>query len=162
MGPKSLRAGNAADLVASFRSAWLPRLAEPRDRAAVTAVFLALALVGAPLTGSIRAVCDQCPVTCPMHQPAKAKQRKPSCHAAGPSAAHEEGTDAGPSRGVGFTRPPCSHHGVVPGVALAPMILPGAVRSEFVPVTQGLRDPAPLGHVRANDPPDTPPPIVSA
>jgi hypothetical protein len=125
----------------------------------MASIFLALALVGAPLASSLRSVCHQCPVTCPMHQPVKAK-RKPSCHAAGATASHHDDDDA--PRGVGLTRPPCSHHGVVPGVVLAPMILPGAVRSAFVAVTRPLHPRDPLAALRGNDPPDTPPPIVSA
>jgi hypothetical protein len=158
MGPQSWsRARAAAAIVASLRFDWLPRLAEPGERRAVGAVFLALALIGAPLAGSMESVCRQCPVSCPMHQPAKTKA-KPTCHAGGTSAAHHD--DA--TQGIGFTRPPCSDHGVVPGVALAPMILPEAVHSAVVLASRGPAASRPLAHVRSDEPPDTPPPIVSA
>jgi hypothetical protein len=110
---------------------------------------------------SLRSVCDQCPVTCPMHQPVKTSRQKPSCHAAGAPSHHHERDAMSPDK-VGFKRPPCSHHGAVPGVVLAPMILTGAIYTEYVPVARGIGAPAPLAHVHSNDPPDTPPPIVSA
>jgi hypothetical protein len=141
---------------ASFLGDWLPHLSELRERSAFAAVLLCFALVGAPLTSAIQGRCGQCPATCPMHQAAEAGQHKPSCHAAGRSTSRHD--DA---RGVGFTRPPCSHHGAVPGVALSPMILPAAVRSQFVPPIRGVGAPAPLARVRNSDPPDTPPPILS-
>lgn len=148
-------------IFASLRREWLPRLDDPRERSAVAAVLLSLALAGAPLMSSLRSVCDQCPVTCPMHQPASTKQHKPSCHAGGAPSHHHGHGKTGANK-VGFTRPPCSHHGVVPGVALAPMILPGAIHTQYVPVARGIGAPAPLAHARNNDPPDTPPPIVFA
>jgi hypothetical protein len=153
------RTGTFWAAFASLRGDWLPRLSEPDDRRGVAAVLLSLALVGAPLAGSLGSDCRQCPVECPMHQPVKAK-RKPSCHAGGGSASHHGRGAETP--GVGFSKPPCSPHGVVPGVALAPMILPSAAHSHFVPVTRGLAAAAPLAHVRNSEPPDTPPPIVFA
>lgn len=144
-----------------MRGEWLPRLDDPRERSAVAAVLLSLALVGAPLMSSLSAVCDQCPVTCPMHQRVKPPQNKPSCHAGGAQSHHQADGKHGSNK-VGFTRPPCSHHGVVPGVALAPMLLPGAIHTQYVPVARGIGALAPRAGARNSDPPDTPPPIVSA
>jgi hypothetical protein len=142
--------------LSSWRREWVPRLSNARDRSAVTAVFLTFAVVGAPLSSVVRRACDQCPPTCPMHRTKEPQKHRPSCHSASPEG-NGQASDA--SSRPRFGRPPCSNHGVLPGVAMAPMVLPDSLRARFLPVTSAAPSWAEVDPARPAEPPDTPPPI---
>jgi len=133
---------------------------------AALAVLLALTLIAAPTHGALRATCDLCPPDCPMHQVNERGKRlkchggdvapKPKCHG-GTGVGHD---DAQAERGTPrLSKPPCGNHGVLPGLALAPMILPSATSALAVPLLQAPPRSALAAPRRGADPPDTPPPI---
>jgi len=134
-----------------------------RSRIAL-AVTLALALLTAPMRVAFQPGCDLCPPDCPMHH---APAGQPKCHGDhGPAALHCHNALGMRERASGdhsphLTRPPCGNHGAVPGLTLAPMILPNAVCALIAPRV-GARPLAQAGLARRGaDPPDTPPPILS-
>lgn len=120
------------------------------------ALVLALAMPAAPVLRMATAGCERCPRSCPMH--AKVAKKQPGCH-------HGTQAPAPPRdchRTPGFTLPGCGYAGDPPLASLAPAVLPTRALTWVVVAT-----PAPRAHVlplgtRAADPPDTPPPIVSA
>lgn len=133
-----------------------------RARSMFVSSMAAFTLLAAPTVRAIQVVCDQCPPTCPMHNPANAKHAKPSCHNQGSMRMHP-GHHAKRARGPeghAVSRPPCSHSGAIPGVAMGPMVLadrPSArfylPAEEFWQIQQRLR-------IRFNEPPQLPPPIL--
>ena len=127
-----------------------------RRGVATLALLLAVAVPGAPITRTIAAHCDRCPRTCPMH--AKGKAHQPGCHR-GPGAS-SGARDC--HRTPGIALPGCGFTGDVPLASLAPALPPatGVVLASIA--LPALRIRAPLVHTRAADPPDTPPPDVSA
>lgn len=145
---------------------------QPWRRAVSLAVTLAVALLTAPLTGALGRDCQLCPPTCPMHavhqprgeSPAPHDHatvaKKPTCH--GVPAAQQAEQARADRHGLRLTRPPCGNHTAVAGVAVAPMILPGALPWRVVErVEPALRD-ARDRRDRLSEPPDTPPPILAA
>jgi len=141
-------------------------------RAVSLAVTLAIALLTAPLTAAWSRDCQLCPPTCPMHAARAPRDTstaphghatvaaKPTCHGV-PAAQHAEQARAD-RHGIRLTRPPCGNHGAVAAVAVAPMILPGALPWRVVERIESasldVRDVCD----RLSEPPDTPPPILAA
>ena len=129
-----------------------------------SALLAALALILAPLRAAFAVECGLCPADCPMHAAHAAAgddhDRAPvmKCHGA---AKHG---DASPARtgAAQFRRPACDAHGALPGLALAPLVLPAAAPA-VVLVARIARPPVvPLASTRSADPPDTPPPDCRA
>lgn len=127
------------------------------------ALLAVLALLLAPLRVALGADCDLCPPDCPMHAThgertaaaaEKASASVMKCHrAAAPAAASDDSGDA-PRLG----RPACDSHGALPGLVLAPMLLPAALPGPRLPGSLHPGTAEPLGAGRAAEPPDTPPP----
>ncbi|MEO8602605.1 MAG: hypothetical protein ABI629_08520 [bacterium] len=132
-------------------------------RSVALAIMLALALLTAPMRGALRPTCDLCPPDCPMH---REHGDKPKCHGdKGAAALHCHNAlgvrDAEHGKHPRLSRPPCGNHGAIQGLALAPMILPEAIRCQLAPRLAAPRIAAPAQPRRGADPPDTPPPILS-
>jgi hypothetical protein len=122
---------------------------------AALAALLALTLVAAPMHGALRATCDLCPPDCPMHQVGEGGKRL-KCHG-GAGVGHDDAqAEGGMPR---LSKPPCGNHGALPGLALAPMILPSATSTPVAPLVQAAPRTAFTAPRRGADPPDTPPPI---
>jgi hypothetical protein len=120
---------------------------------AALAVILALAVPAAPITRTVRATCEVCPTGCPMHRKAK-----PGCHRA-PGDEMKAERHCGGS--AGLARPGCGRSDEVVQAALAPAVLPGPAVTWPVPPRTTFVVPAAALVTRGNDPPDTPPPILS-
>ena len=120
------------------------------------ALLLAVAVPGAPIAPTLAAHCDRCPRTCPMH--AKGERPQAGCH-------HGSGATSG-ARGChrtpGIALPGCGYTGDVPLASLAPALPPATAVAWARIALPALRTRAPLVQTRAADPPDTPPPVVSA
>ena len=136
-----------------------PTALEALRRAASAGAILAVVLICAPLPRALRAECDLCPPTCPMHHHhthAADPGMSPRCHGAPNARSADTGRDPR------VTRPPCGNHAAVAGLVVPPMILPSALPA---PVVDGAAR-GPLAdlaaHARLSEPPDTPPPILSA
>lgn len=138
-----------------------------RSTGILTAVALALTLVAAPMRAALRPACDLCPPDCPMHQVRAAGKQlkchgeapapKPKCHGA-MGVRHDDDDRRTPR----IAKPPCGNHGAMPGLALAPMILPGATITRVAPICAAAPAAAFRAPRRGADPPDTPPPIRRA
>ena len=134
-------------------------------RSVALAITLALALLTAPMRVALQPTCDLCPPDCPMH---REHGEKPKCHgdhAAAKLHCHNAlgVRDANAhARQPRLSRPPCGNHGAIQGLTLAPMILPDVVRWYVVPRTSDPLFAIPAAPQRGADPPDTPPPILSA
>jgi hypothetical protein len=139
-----------------LRGEWLPVLSDRRDRAAMIASLAVFALLGAPIAQLGTDRCNQCPVTCPMHQHGHDHDGKPTCHGA-----HSAGVNAATSGDFdcNWSRPPCGHTAVLPTAAIGPMILAEPIRFVPAPLVDPVRSRADHGDTRFRDPPDTPPPI---
>jgi hypothetical protein len=115
----------------------------------VIALVLAVAVPGAPLTRVFSVACQRCPASCPMHQ-----TMKPRCHRA-------PGTPG--CHGNGVTAPCCNQDRSDPlAMTVAPALLPAPTRWWPLIRETRLRWTPVLAPQAAADPPDTPPPIVSA
>jgi hypothetical protein len=132
-------------------------------RSIASSLLAALALLTAPAVGTLQRACNQCPPTCPMHRPVKAKKDKPSCHSQGSvgrQAGHHRADQS--SSMPTYSRPPCGHNGAIPGVAMGPMVLPnGTSVRHYVTPTEYMRREGNL-RVRFREPPEPPPPILSS
>jgi hypothetical protein len=115
----------------------------------LVALVLVVAVPGAPMARVFTVACQRCPASCPMHQ-----ARKPSCHRVqGAMRCH----------GTGIKAPCCSQYRIDPlAMTVAPALLPAPVRSWPLVRATRMRWTLPAAPQRAADPPDTPPPIVSA
>lgn len=120
------------------------------------ALLAALALLLAPLQAAFAAECGLCPPDCPMHAEHAAREgRGPvmKCHG---GAARD--TDHAQAKAPQWRRPACDAHGALPGLTLAPVILPAASPAIILPARAGLPPAVPGALSRSADPPDTPPP----
>jgi hypothetical protein len=113
------------------------------------ALVLVVAVPGAPMARVFTVACQRCPKSCPMHQ-----KMKPKCHRApGTMGCH----------GTGISAPCCQQNRVDPlAMTVAPAVLPAAIHWWRLVHATRVRWTPPLAPQRAADPPDTPPPIVSA
>jgi hypothetical protein len=132
-----------------------------KARSILLSPLVAFVLLSAPTIRAMQDVCDQCPPTCPMHRAVKPQRSKPSCHNQGSMhMQHEESAKA--ASGTALSRPPCGHSGMVPGVAMGPMILMDGI-STRVPLPAGSLSPRQNRlQIRFNEPPTPPPPIVAS
>jgi hypothetical protein len=123
--------------------------------------LVAFALLTAPTVGAIQSACDQCPPTCPMHRTVKPKRDKPSCHnQESMGMRHEEKAEK--QQGPTFSRPPCGHSGIVPGVAMGPMVLSQGTWIRLQPPIDRFHSLLQRLRARFAEPPTTPPPIVAS
>ncbi len=121
------------------------------------AILMVLALLGVPLAGLRSNVCDHCPPGCPMH----AKHRLP-CHRAMASDTMAPRRHVGCVALPGIAKPGCGHGEQLGGFTL-PWAVPPALRVGWFLSVRALADclaPASIG--RGSDPPEPPPPILSA
>jgi len=117
-----------------------------------------LALLLAPMTAIVRPACDHCPPDCPMHANAHGASTKRGCHESGSSAKVGQHCQTK----TGFMRPGCGHARVTAPIAIARAVLPERNLTWVAPVRFALTEHAPAMFVRDADPPESPPPIVSA
>ena len=119
------------------------------------AVALAVAMMGAPLSGPLHAA-QQCVGACPMHA-----RHKPGCHGSAVTAAPAD-TSSASCASVAIAPPGCACKHKLPTWSVVPAVLAPSVVASIVPLRRASPTGACPWQVRAADPPDSPPPILAA
>jgi hypothetical protein len=144
----------------------LARWRRGRGRLVALALTAALALLGTPLRGALRAACDLCPPDCPMHDGANgaapdhradAQRPRMRCHNAAPG-----GRDAVPAGQARFSKPSCGSHVALVGFDTGPMLPAGPLAWRVAPGQRAASADRCPAAGRISDPPETPPPVLRA